>query len=152
MEFQIWGFEIQTMITNVMTCMIYVLLVSLMVFNATFYNISELGKKTIDLSQVTDKLDHKLLYTSPWSRFELTTTLVIALIASVVVNPTTIQSRPQRPLYAIWVYFVTWPIPTFLFKESNFGLKLLVMTSSRCAVKSLKCEVQMGQVSYDICV
>jgi hypothetical protein len=34
-------------------------------------------EKTDDLSQVTDKLDHIMLYTSPWSRFELTTSVVI---------------------------------------------------------------------------
>jgi hypothetical protein len=34
-------------------------------------------EKTIDLSQVTDKLDHIMLYTSPWSRFEFTTSLLI---------------------------------------------------------------------------
>jgi len=33
-------------------------------------------EKTIDLSQVTDKLYH-MLYTSPWSRFEVTTSVVI---------------------------------------------------------------------------
>ena len=33
--------------------------------------------KTNDLSQVTDKLYHIMLYTSPWSRFELTTSVVI---------------------------------------------------------------------------
>jgi hypothetical protein len=32
---------------------------------------------TIDLSQVTDKLYHIMLYTSPWLRFELTTSVVI---------------------------------------------------------------------------
>jgi hypothetical protein len=34
-------------------------------------------KITIDLSQVTDKLYHVLLYALPWSRFELTTAVVI---------------------------------------------------------------------------
>jgi len=34
-------------------------------------------KKTTDLSQVTDKFYHIMLYTSPWLRFELTTSVVI---------------------------------------------------------------------------
>ena len=34
-------------------------------------------EKTTDLSQVTDKLHHIMLYTLPWSRFKLTTSVVI---------------------------------------------------------------------------
>ena len=34
-------------------------------------------EKTTDLSQVIDKLYHIMLYTSPWPRFELTTSVMI---------------------------------------------------------------------------
>jgi hypothetical protein len=61
-----------------------------MVFNATFNNISviswrsvllveksEYQKNTTELPQVTDKLDHIVLYDSPWAGIELSTSVVI---------------------------------------------------------------------------
>ena len=56
-----------------------------MVFNATFNNIAGISwrsvlldpEKTTDFSQVTDKFYHIMFYTSPWSKFELTTSMVI---------------------------------------------------------------------------
>jgi hypothetical protein len=63
-----------------------------MVFNAIFNNISVISwqsvllveetggpKKTTDLSQVTAKIYHIMLFTLSWLRFELTTSVVIGI-------------------------------------------------------------------------
>ena len=71
-------------------------------------------EKTTDLSQVTDKLYHIMLSTSPWSRFELTTSVVIGTdcIDSCksnyhMITATTAQSsRRFGTLILRWLYIV----------------------------------------------
>jgi hypothetical protein len=75
---------------NTLVCISQVWFGWFMVFNATFNNISVISWRSVllleetevpgehhDLPQVTDKLYHIMLYTTPWSRFELTTSVVI---------------------------------------------------------------------------
>jgi len=101
------------------------LVVFLMVFNATFNNIvvvswrsvllvNESGgpEKTINLSQVTDKLYHKMLYTSSWSRFKLITSVAIGTDwrGSCKSNYHTITTMTTPCLSTRWTsIFVTYP-------------------------------------------
>ena len=76
-------------------------------------------QKTTDLSQVTDKLDHIMLYTSPWSRFELTTSVVIGTdcIGRCKSNYHTITATTASSfsicsiltIHYIWTFFI-WDI------------------------------------------
>jgi hypothetical protein len=65
-------------------------------------------EKTTNLSQVTDKLDHIMLYTSSWSRFDLTTSMVIGTdcIGSCKSNYHTITATTASS-------FIYWPFITF---------------------------------------
>jgi hypothetical protein len=108
------------------------LIVCLMVFDATFNNISVIswrslllveetgipGKNPTDLTQVTDKLYHIMLYTSPWRRFDLTTSVVIGTdcIGSCKSNQHYGHDGPkyswQITIYNYWVYEYTWNVCT----------------------------------------
>ena len=95
-------------------------LVGFMVFNATFNNISVIswwsvlsveetdghGENHQNLSQVTDKLYHIMLYTMSWSRFELKTSVVIGIdcIGSCKSNYRTIMATTVPSFFTIQIY------------------------------------------------
>ena len=68
-------------------------------------------EKTTELSQVTDKLNHILLCTSPWLRFELTTSVVIGIycIGSCKSNYHTIMdmTTPHILFWINWGVFIS---------------------------------------------
>ena len=62
-------------------------------------------EKTTDLSQVTNKLDHIMLYTSPWSRFELTVVIGTDCRGSCKSNYHMIMHGHDGHIFCIYVYF-----------------------------------------------
>jgi hypothetical protein len=73
-------------------------------------------EKTTDLSQVTDKLYHIMLYTSSWSRFGLTNSVVIGTdcIGSCKSNYHTIRAMPDPQTFVYLFLYYRNCIPNYI--------------------------------------
>ena len=80
-------------------------------------------EKSTDLSKVTDKLYHIMLYTSPWSRFELTISVVIRTdcIGNCKSNYHTVFVCPFV-LLSFCPFFYFWSLCCMIF----FDLRILI--------------------------
>ena len=79
-------------------------------------------EKTTDLGQVTDNLYHIMLYTSPWSRFELTALVVIGTdsIDSCKFNYHTITTASALTWCIIYIQIIT--------KQTYINLALVTLS------------------------
>ena len=133
------------------------LFVCLMVFNATFSNIlviswrsvllvEETGgpEKTTDLSHVNDKLYHIMLYTSPWSRFELTTSVMIGTdcIGSCKSNYHMTTTVPSLGT------FIVKKFPCRIFPKNSCNCVFCVKCMSVNFNKLLHCNWMIGLFKY----
>jgi hypothetical protein len=85
-------------------------------------------EKTTDQSQVTDKLYHIMLYTSPWSRFELTTSVVIGTACTDscksnyhMITTTTVLFFLLMEGTFLWWVFLSLHVPSNRIKRSPLG-------------------------------
>jgi hypothetical protein len=119
-----WGERKDVVLVCVFTW-IFSWLVGLMVFNATFNNIPVISLQSVLLVEetgvpgenhrpvATDRLYHIMLYSSPWSRFALTTSVVIGTdcIGSCRSNYHTITAATGWPIFRVPViYLLVWEL------------------------------------------
>ena len=138
------------------------LFVCLMVFNATFNNISVISCQSVllmeetgepgenhDLSQVTDKPYHIMFYTSPWSSFELTTSVVVGTdcIYSCKCNYHAITAM-TAPVYLMGGRYILMTTC----QTTTDSTQLISKRYCRCVMSHLQCYTYvLVIIQYNLC-